>query len=99
MHARVRAAAACRAVAMMPGGAAAIAAQASFGRPVWAAPLRHALLAMTCALGAAATVLADTPANTVAPANPAHAIATASRADPAATPTTPAPANSANSAI
>jgi hypothetical protein len=84
MHTRVRAAAACRAVAMTPGGAAASAAQAASGRFGWAALLRHALLAVACALGALPAALADTPANPVAPANPARSVTTTSRADPAA---------------
>lgn len=79
-------AAACRAVALMPDGAAAMAAQASAGRPGWAVMLRHALLAMACALSAALTALADTPANTVDPADSALTVATASHTDPAISP-------------
>ncbi|MFD1561047.1 YfiR family protein [Paraburkholderia silviterrae] len=91
MHARVRAAIACRAVAMTPGGAAAIAAQAMSARPGWAALLRHALLssvllAMACVLCGATAVLADTSDNTVDPASPARAVTATSHADPAISP-------------
>ncbi|QBR03037.1 YfiR family protein [Paraburkholderia pallida] len=91
MHARVRASIACRAVAMTPGGAAAIAAQAMSARPGWAALLRHALLshvllALTCALCGASAVLADTSDTTVDPANPARTVTAASHTDPAISP-------------
>jgi hypothetical protein len=86
MHARVRAAAACHAAAMTPRGAAAIAAQTTSGRRGWAASLRHALLAVACALGAAPAALAETPANAPGSANAARAVNTASHADPAISP-------------
>jgi hypothetical protein len=85
MHASARAAAG-RAAAMTPGSAAAIAALAKIGWPVWSASLRHALLAAACVLGAGAAALADTPVNT--PANtlePANAARPADHANPADT--------------
>ncbi|MGF6758175.1 YfiR family protein [Paraburkholderia sp. GAS42] len=86
MHASVCAAAACHAAAMKPGGAAAIATQTTSGRRGWAGPLRHALLAVACTLGAAPAALAETPANAAGPADATPAVSTASRADPAISP-------------
>ncbi|MCP3711120.1 YfiR family protein [Paraburkholderia sp. CNPSo 3274] len=86
MDASVRAAGACRATAMTPRCATEIAALATSGRPGWSASLRHVLLAVACALGAAPAAPADTPANTVDPANTAHAVTGASRNDPAISP-------------
>ena len=85
MDANVRAAGACRASALRPGCATEIAALATSGRPGWSASLRHVLLAVACALGAAPAAPADTPANSVDPANAAY-IAGASRTDPAVSP-------------
>lgn len=85
MHARVCAAAACRAAAMTPRGAAAIAAQTTSGRHGWAASLRHALLAVVCALGTAPATLAGTPASAAGPASDTPANTT-SRADPTISP-------------
>ncbi|MEM5310401.1 YfiR family protein [Paraburkholderia sp. JHI869] len=85
MDANVRAAGACRASALRPGCATEIAALATSGRPGWSASLRHVLLALACALGAAPAAPADTPANSVDPANAAY-IAGASRTDPAVSP-------------
>jgi hypothetical protein len=86
MHASVRAAAAFRAAAIRPRGAAAIVALATSGRPGWSASLRHVLLAVACWLGAAPAALADTPANTVDPASTARAVTNASRTNPAVSP-------------
>jgi len=85
MHARVCWAAAPRAAAMTPGGAATIAAQTTFGRRGWAALLRHALLAVACALAAAPAAHPGTPANAAGPASEAPANTT-SRADPTISP-------------
>jgi hypothetical protein len=86
MHARVRVVAVCHAAAVTQRGAAAIAAQTTSGRRGWAASLRHALLAVACALGAAPAALAETPADAAGPANAARAVHSASRADPAISP-------------
>ncbi|RKP47605.1 YfiR family protein [Trinickia fusca] len=86
MHARLYAAPACHAAAMTPRDAAAIAAQATSGRFDWTASLRHALLAVACALSIAPAALADTPANAVVPANTAPAVTPPSRAEPAVSP-------------
>lgn len=64
----------------MPRGAAAIAAQTTSGRRGWAGSLRHALLAVVCALGTAPATLAGTPASTAGPASDTPANTT-SRAD------------------
>jgi hypothetical protein len=66
---------------MKPRCATEIAALATSGRPGWSASLRHVLLAVACALGAAPAAPADTPANTVDPASAAHAVTGASRPD------------------
>jgi len=71
---------------MTPSCATEIIALATFGRPAWSALLRHVLLAVACALGAATASHADAPANTVDPANTAHAVTGASRTDPAISP-------------
>ncbi|WP_028207341.1 YfiR family protein [Paraburkholderia nodosa] len=81
MDASVRAAGTCRATAMTHGCATKIIALATSGRPGWSALLRHVLLAVACALGAASASHADAPANTVDPANTAHAVT-----DPAISP-------------
>ncbi|WP_193099938.1 YfiR family protein [Burkholderia sp. Z1] len=81
MDARVCAAAASLATATTPTDAAAIAARTTSSRLGRAASLRHALIAIVCALGAAPGVLAGTPADVndspdtvriVAAANPAN---------------------------
>ncbi|GAB3629700.1 hypothetical protein GCM10027419_45520 [Pandoraea terrae] len=73
---------------MTPRGAAAIAAQTTPGPLGWAASLRHALLAVICALGAvpAPAALAETPANAGGPPEAARAVNAASRTDPAISP-------------
>jgi len=71
---------------MTQRGAAAIAALATSGRPGWSAVLRHALLAVACALAAAPAALAGTPVNSVDTANTVGAVTTASGADPATSP-------------
>lgn len=86
MDASVRAAGACRASLLTRKCATEIAARATSGRCGWPASLRHALLAVACALGAAPAAPADTPANTVDPANTARAVTGASPTDPAISP-------------
>jgi len=86
MRAKVCDAAACRAPAVAPKGAAEIAAQATCGRRNWAASLRHALLTVACSLSAAPVSLAETPANAVAPASATVTVNTASRAEPVLSP-------------
>jgi hypothetical protein len=72
---------------MTPGGAAALAAQTTSGRRGWAALLRHALLAVACALAAAAAH-PGTPAIATGPASdaPASTASTTSRTEPAMSP-------------
>ncbi|TDG11070.1 YfiR family protein [Paraburkholderia guartelaensis] len=86
MDASVRASGACRATAMTPRCATEIIALATFGRPAWSALLRHVLLAVACALGAAPASHADAPARSVDPASTAYAVTGASRADSAISP-------------
>ncbi|CAB3790627.1 YfiR family protein [Paraburkholderia caffeinilytica] len=85
MHAKVCTAAACRAAAMTPRGAATIAARTTSGRHGWAASLRHVLLAAVCALCTASATLAGTPASAAGPASDTSANTT-SHADPAMSP-------------
>lgn len=81
MNASVRAAGACRASAITPRCATENAALGTSGRPGRSALLRHVLLALACALGAAPAVPAVIPANTVDPASTTHAVTGASRTD------------------
>ena len=81
MDAKVCAAAGSLATATMPTGAALIAARKTVraGRTAW---LRHALLAIVCALGAAPAVLAGAQADAEDAADTVHIVAAASPADP-----------------
>lgn len=82
MHARVCWAVACRAAAIKPRGAVAISARTASGRRGWAASLRHALLAVACALAAAPPAHPGTPASPAGPVSDASAVNTTRPADP-----------------
>ncbi|HGL6718962.1 YfiR family protein [Burkholderia contaminans] len=83
MDAKVCASAAGLATAATPADAAAIAARTAPGRPGRTAPLRHALVAIVCVLGAAQAMLAGASAEAVDPADTPRIVAAASPADPA----------------
>lgn len=83
MDAKVCASAVSLATAATPADAAAIAARTAPGRPGRIAPLRHALIAIVCVLGAAQVVLAGASAEAVDPPDTARIVAAASPADPA----------------
>ncbi|HDR9582059.1 TPA: YfiR family protein [Burkholderia stabilis] len=78
MVAKVCASAASLATATTPTGAAAIAARTMSGRPGRGMSLRHALLAIVCALGAVPAVLAGAPANADDPIDAVRIVSTAS---------------------
>ncbi|MBY4726089.1 MULTISPECIES: YfiR family protein [Burkholderia] len=83
MDAKVCASAVSLATAATPADAAAIAARTAPGRPGRIAPLRHALIAIVCVLGAAQVVLAGASAEAVDPPDTVRIVAAASPADPA----------------
>ncbi|AYQ41354.1 YfiR family protein [Burkholderia aenigmatica] len=83
MDAKVCASAASLATAATPAGAAAIAARAAPGHPGRTAPLRHALVAIVCVLGAAQAMLAGATAGADDPVDTVRIVAATSPADPA----------------
>ncbi|MDR0245381.1 MAG: YfiR family protein [Burkholderia sp.] len=82
MDAKVCASVVGLATAATPVAAAALAARTVCGRPGRTVPLRHALLAIVCALGAAPAVLAGAPANPDDPVDTVRIAAAASPANP-----------------
>ncbi|MCA8252380.1 YfiR family protein [Burkholderia sp. AU31624] len=83
MDAKVCASAASLATAATPADAAAIAARTVPGCSGRTAPLRHALVAIVCVLGAAQAVLAGASAEAPDPADTVRIVAAASSTDPA----------------
>ncbi|VWC99623.1 hypothetical protein BLA39750_02467 [Burkholderia lata] len=83
MDAKVCASAASLATAATPADAAAIAARTVPGCPGRTAPLRHALVAIVCVLGAAQAVLAGGSAGADDPADTVRIVAAANPADTA----------------